>query len=180
MDLEALRAQARAVASRMEARLGAAVDGNREMTADEQTAHAADEAELAGLKTQIATAEAASADDPDKPADPHAAAVAAERERIMGLADLCPSSVLATPLRTAISGGITPGAFAIDLAKASKARGASVEDLKAGAVKPDQLPHSKKDDGKGPKAGTRERGQSIVARAAAMGHSAVAHLANKG
>lgn len=180
MDLEALRAQARAVASRMESRLTAALGANRELTAEEQTANAADEAELAELKGKITAAEAAATPPaPDAAPAPHAAAVAAERARIMGLVDLCPSSIVSTPLRAAIDGGVEPGAFAIDLARASKARGASVDDLKAGAVQPDQLPQGRAPQGKAPKAGTRERGQSIVARAAALGHSAVAHLAPK-
>lgn len=183
MDLEALRAQARAVASRMETRLGVALGANRDLIADEQTANATDEGELADLKTKIAAAEAAATStgacaDQDAP---HAAAVAAERARIMGLVDLCPSSVMATPLRTAIEKGVEPGAFAIDLAKANKARGASVTDLKAGAVQPAQLPQTGNTGAEGGKAKTgAEQASGILALAASAGVRAAAHLAPKG
>ena len=181
MNLEELRAQARAVATRMEARIGTALGANREMTADEEAANTADEGELAGLKEQIATAEAAAS--PSPPADPTAAAVTsavtAERERISALVDLCPSSVVATPLKKAISEGQEPGVFAIGLAQSAKARGASVDDLRAGAVQPGQLPNARKPGDDKPKTGA-ERGAGIVARAAALGHSAVAHLAPRG
>ena len=173
MDLEALRAQARAVATRMETRINTALGGNRDLTAEEEAANTADEAELAELKGKIATAEkgGASADDST---DPVATAVTAERTRILALADLCPSSVLATPLRTAIEGGQDAGAFAIGIAKASKARGASLQDLRDGAVQAEQLPAGKTADGtKGkPKTGA-EQAVGILALAKAAGHRAL-------
>jgi len=79
MDLEALRAQARAVATRMETRINTALGENRDLTAEEEAAQTADEAELAGLKTKVAAAEAAAS--ADQPADPAAAATAAIRAR---------------------------------------------------------------------------------------------------
>lgn len=179
MNLEELRAQARAVASRMEARLSTALGASRGLGVDEEAANTADERELADLKTQITAAEAAAAAQADDPATPVKAATHAERARILALADLCPSSVFATPLRTAITDGVEAGAFAIVLATASKARGASMTQLRDGAVDPSQLPAGKGADAAKPKTGAA-RGQSIVARAAALGHSAVAHLAPKG
>lgn len=112
----------------------------------------------------------------DQPADDTAASN--EQARILALVDLCPSSSMSASLRTAIEGGTDAGAFAIDLAKSAKARGASVADLKAGAVQPGQLPvtGAKGAGVEAPKAGTAERGRSIVAKAAAMGHSALSHL----
>jgi hypothetical protein len=178
-ELEALRAQARAVASRMEARLGTALGANREMTAEEQTANAADEAELAELKGKITAAEAAAAGNGTGGVGVGvgvAAVLAAERTRVLALVDLCPSSVVGSSLRTAIEGGTDAGAFAIVLAKASKARGASVADLKDGAVQAGQLPNpaakTGADKGK-PKTGA-EQATGILALAASVGHRAVA------
>ena len=176
MNLEALRAQARAVASRMEARLNTALGENRELTAEEEAANTADEAELAGLKRQITTAEQAGGGGDDANADPHAAAVTAERTRILALVDLCPSSVMGSSLRAAIDQGTDAGAFAIGLATAAKARGASVADLQAGAVQPNQLPNAStkrgadKDKPKTP----AEQATGILALAASVGHRAVA------
>ena len=176
MNLEELRAQARAVATRMETRINAALGENRDLSADEEAAQTADEADLAGLKTQIATAEQAG--NADAPADATAAAVAAERARILALADLCPSSVVASSLRAAIDSGQDAGAFAIGIATASKARGASVADLRAGAVQADQLPEPGKGASKaGDKAKTgAEQATGILALAASVGHAAARHL----
>ena len=173
MDLEALRAQARAVATRMETRINSALGENRDLTADEEAAQTADEAELAALKLQIAAAETAGTT--DAPADATATAVAAERTRILALADLCPSSVVASPLRTAIESGQDAGAFAIGIATASKARGASMADLRAGAVQEDQLPEPGKSGAAAPgkvKTGA-EQATGILAFAASVGHRAV-------
>jgi hypothetical protein len=177
MDLEALRAQARAVATRMETRINAALGANRDLTADEESANTADEAELAGLKPQIAAAEAAENDD-DAGADAVAVAVSAERTRILALADLCPSSVLATPLRTAIEGGQDAGAFAIGIATASKLRGGSLADLKAGAVQEEQLPAPGKGASadKGKLKTAAEQASGILALAASAGVKAARHL----
>lgn len=177
MNLEALRAQARAVATRMEARINVALGANRAMTADEEAANTADETELSDLKVKIAAAEAAGTVE-DAPADPAAAAVTAERARILALADLCPSSILATPLRTAIESGQDAGAFAIGLATASKKRGASLEDLRAGAVPESQLPAPGKGAGEQPgkvKTGA-EQATGILALAASAGVAAARHL----
>lgn len=101
----------------------------------------------------------------------------AERDRITALVELCPESSLSASLTTAIGAGTQPGAFAIDLARSAKARGASLDDLKAGAVQPGQLPLAGKTatGDKQPLTG-EARGKSILDRAAALGHSAVAHL----
>lgn len=175
MDLEALRAQARAVATRMEARINTAITGNREMNADEEAANAADEKELAELKGKIATAEAAGPTD-DAETDPATVAVSAERARILALADLCPSSILATPLRTAIESGQDAGAFAIGLATASKKRGASIDDLRDGAVQKDQLPVAGTGAPKGKAKTGAEQASGILALAASVGISAARHL----
>lgn len=178
MDLEALRAQARAVATRMETRINTALGENRDLTADEEAANTADEAELAGLKTKIAEAEADEGEGEDA-ADAVGVAVAAERTRILALADLCPSSVLATPLRTAIESGQDAGAFAIGIATASKARGASMADLRRGAVQEDELPEPGKADaakGKGKAKTGAEQATGILALAAQAGVAAARHL----
>lgn len=178
MDLEALRAQARAVAARMETRISTALGANRDLTAEEEAAQISDEAELAGLKAQIATAEQAASGGDDSSTDATAAAVTAERTRILALADLCPSSILATPLRAAIEGGQDAGAFAIGLATAAKARGASLADLKDGAVQAGQLPSPGKAAGAEPgKAKTgAEQASGILALAASVGVAAAKHL----
>jgi hypothetical protein len=176
MNLEELRAQARAVATRMEARINTALGEKRDLTAEEEAADAADAAELAELKGKITAAEndGTGAD----AADPVVIAVAAERARIVALADLCPSSVVATPLRTAIEQGTTAGAFAIELATASKRRGATMGQLRDGAVQAGQVPDAPgagaKDKGK-PKTGA-EQATGILALAARAGVAAVAHL----
>lgn len=173
MNLEELRAKARAVATRMETRLNTVLAANREITADEEAAQTADEAELADLKTQIATAEGGSA--PDN-ADPVTVAVAAERGRILALADLCPSSVFATPLRTAIEGGQDAGTFAIALATAAKQRGATMADLRRGAVQQDQLPQGGSKPGQsGAKTGA-EQATGMLALAASAGLAAAKNL----
>jgi hypothetical protein len=177
MDLEALRAQARAVATRMETRLSTALTENRELTSEEETANQADEAELADLKSKIAAAEASSGTPADS-SDPVAAAVAAERTRILALADLCPSSVIATPLRTAIDSGQDAGAFAIGIATAAKQRGASMTDLRRGAVQADQLPQGGAPaDPKGKTDADKAKG--MLALAANAGVAAAAHLKPK-
>ena len=177
MDLEALRAQARAVATRMETRINGALGANRDLTAEEEAANTADEAELADLKTKIAAAEAAEGGADDVP-DPAAAAVAAERTRILALADLCPSSVLATAMRTAIEQGQDAGAFAIGIATAAKARGATMADLAAGAVQKDQLPKPGTDASadKGKVKTGAEQASGILALAAQAGVRAAKHL----
>jgi len=176
MDLEALRAQARAVATRMETRINTALGENRELTADEEAANTADETELAGLKGKITAAEQAGADNDDQ-TDAVGVAVATERTRILALADLCPSSVLATPLRTAIESGQDAGAFAIGIATASKKRGASMADLRAGAVQEDQLPEPGKGEAPKGKAKTgAEQASGILALAANAGVAAAKHL----
>lgn len=102
-----------------------------------------------------------------------------ERGRIMALVGLCPETTVSASLTTAIESGQAAGDFAIGLAQAAKGRGASMEQLRAGSVQPDQLPAGGKSDAKnGVKAPTGQaRGAAIVARAAALGHKAVAHLA---
>lgn len=105
----------------------------------------------------------------------------AERGRIVALAGLCPESTISASLSTAIDSGQSAGDFAIGLAQAARARGASVEQLRAGAVQPDQLPVGTAPGAKGglkPPTG-QARGAAIVARAAQLGHKAVAHLAPK-
>lgn len=175
MDLEALRAQARAVATRMETRIGTALGANRELSADEDSANTADETELADLKGKIATAEAEGTVEDDK-ADPVVAAVTAERGRILALADLCPSSILATPLRTAIESGQDAGTFAIGLATASKKRGASIDDLRDGAVQEEQLPAPGNAAPKGKKKTGAEQASGILALAASAGVAAARHF----
>lgn len=175
MDLEALRAQARAVASRMEARINTALGANRDLSAEEEAANTADEKELADLKDKITAAEAEGTVEDDK-ADPVAAAVTAERGRILALADLCPSSILATPLRNAIESGQDAGAFAIGLATASKKRGASIEDLRDGAVQEEQLPTAGKGAPKGKAKTGAEQAAGILGFAASVGVAAARHL----
>lgn len=106
----------------------------------------------------------------------------AERTRIMGLVDLCPETTISASLKTAIDGGQSAGDFAIGLAQSAKGRGATVDGLRAGAVQQDQLPTGTTSNAAtGVKAPTGQaRGAAIVAKAAAMGHRAVAHLAPKG
>ncbi len=106
----------------------------------------------------------------------------AERTRIMGLVDLCPETTISASLKTAIDGGQSAGDFAIGLAQSAKGRGATVDGLRAGAVQTDQLPTGTTSNAAtGVKAPTGQaRGAAIVAKAAAMGHRAVAHLAPKG
>lgn len=177
MDLEALRAQARAVATRMENRLSAALGANRDLTADEETAQSVDEAELTGLKAKIAAAEASAST--EQPADPAAAATAAERARILALADLCPSSVFASPLRKAIESGQEAGAFAIGLAKAAKTRGASMDDLRDSAVSAEQLPEQRASTATTDPSKVKtaaEQSKAILGLAAAANHPGLAHL----
>jgi signal peptide peptidase SppA len=106
----------------------------------------------------------------------------AERTRVLALVDLCPETSMSTSLRDAVETGTTAGDFAIGLAQAAKGRGASMEQLRTGAVGADQLPVGGRAGGQnGVKAPTGQaRGAAIVARAAAMGHKAVAHLVPKG
>ncbi|MDN4632308.1 phage major capsid protein [Sphingomonas sp. PsM26] len=61
MNLAVLKAEARAVAQRQQARLQTAIDENRDFTAEEETADADDKAQLARLTAQIQRAEAAMA-----------------------------------------------------------------------------------------------------------------------
>ena len=109
--------------------------------------------------------------------DPDNVMAEAERTRVLALANLCPDTSMSASLRTAIESGQDAGAFAIDLAASAKARGASVTDLKAGAVQPEQIPAPGKasaDQGK-TKTGA-EQATGILALAASAGHRAVAHL----
>ncbi|WP_221364322.1 S49 family peptidase [Sphingomonas jinjuensis] len=105
-------------------------------------------------------------------------ATTAERTRVLALTDLCPETIMSASLRAAIEGGQDAGAFAIGLATAAKTRGATMGDLRAGAVQPDQLPET----GKDAKAGTgktvtgAEQATGILALAASLGHRSVAHL----
>lgn len=105
-----------------------------------------------------------------------------ERGRIMALADLCPETTMSASLTSAIDSGQAAGDFAIGLAQAAKGRGATVDGLRAGAVQPDQVPTGTKTGAKGGgKAPTGQaRGAAIVAKAAGLGHSALAHLNSKG
>ncbi len=102
----------------------------------------------------------------------------AERGRILALVDLCPETTMSASLRTAIDGGQDAGAFAIGLATAAKSRGASMSDLKAGAVQDEQLPAP----GKGSTADTSkaktgaEQASGILALAASVGVKAAKHL----
>ena len=59
MNLAVLKAEARAVAQRQQTRLQAAIDENRELTAEEEAADTADKEQLARLTAQIQRAEAA-------------------------------------------------------------------------------------------------------------------------
>ncbi|WP_230769525.1 phage major capsid protein [Sphingomonas sp. Leaf4] len=61
MNLTVLKAEARATAQRQQLRLQKAIDENRELTAEEETADADDKAKLARLTAQIARAEEAMA-----------------------------------------------------------------------------------------------------------------------
>jgi HK97 family phage major capsid protein len=61
MNLAVLKAEARATAQRQQARLQTAIDENRDLTAEEETADADDKAKLARLTAQIQRAEAAMA-----------------------------------------------------------------------------------------------------------------------
>lgn len=101
----------------------------------------------------------------------------AERTRILALTDLCPETTMSASLRTAIEGNTSAGDFAIGLAQAAKSRGASVADLKAGAVQPDQVPataNPSASTGK-PKTGAQQA-TGILALAQRAGHAAVGHL----
>lgn len=104
------------------------------------------------------------------PLAPSGATADAERTRVLALVDLCAESTVSAPLRAAIEGGQDAGAFAIELQTAAKARGASVADLKAGAVQPDQLPAP----GKGTVAGSgADKPKSLLERVQALGHRAL-------
>jgi HK97 family phage major capsid protein len=61
MNLAVLKAEARAVAQRQQARLQTAIDENRDFTAEEETADADDKAKLARLTAQVQRAEEAMA-----------------------------------------------------------------------------------------------------------------------
>lgn len=105
------------------------------------------------------------------------AATAAERTRVTALASLCPETTMSAGLSAAIEGGTSAGDFAIGLAQAAKTRGASIEDLRAGSVDPSQLPLAAKTETPGGKPSTGQaRADGILAKAAAVGHRAVAHL----
>ncbi|WP_294354059.1 S49 family peptidase [uncultured Sphingomonas sp.] len=118
-------------------------------------------------------------------AAPEAAAntdAAAERTRVLALADLCPETTMSASLRTAIEDGSTAGDFAIGLATNARARGASMADLRAGAVSAEQLPEPGKgagatDHGKA-KTGA-EQASGILALAASAGVRAAKHLLPK-
>lgn len=112
----------------------------------------------------------------NEPAD---ASAADEQTRILALADLCPETTISASLKTAIEANTSAGDFAIALTKEAKARGASMTDLRGGAVQPTELPAPKaQQPGEKPKG--QARGAAIVARAASLGHSAAKHLAPKG
>lgn len=114
----------------------------------------------------------------DAPAANADADTAAERTRVLALVDLCPETTMCASLRTAIEQGQDAGAFAIGLATAAKTRGASMADLRAGAVQPGQLPAPGKgaaaDPGKA-KTGA-EQASGILALAAQAGVRAAKHL----
>ncbi|WP_267396565.1 MULTISPECIES: S49 family peptidase [unclassified Sphingomonas] len=102
---------------------------------------------------------------------------AAERTRVLALAELCPETTMSASLRTAIESGQDTGAFAIGLATNAKARGASMADLRAGTVAADQLPEPGKDKAPGGKAKTgAEQATGILALAASLGIGAAKHL----
>lgn len=140
------------------------VVGSAALAASLQTALAADGHEI----VVSAVAEAPAGD----------ASAEGERGRILALVDLCPETTMSASLRTAIDGGQDAGAFAIGLATAAKSRGASMSDLKAGAVQTDQLPAPGKgstaDAGKA-KTGA-EQASGILALAASVGVKAAKHL----
>lgn len=102
------------------------------------------------------------------------AAAAGERARVLALIDLCPESTISASLQTAIQGGIDAGAYAIELTQAAKARGASVTDLKAGAVQEEQLPVGTNKAAISGSAADKKPG--LLQRVAAMGHRGLAHL----
>lgn len=115
-------------------------------------------------------------DAPDAAASDTAAA--AERSRILSLADLCPETSMSSSLRTAIESDASAGDFAIGLAQSAKERGASVDQLRAGAVQTDQLPSTSArsvGDPSKPKTGS-EQAAGILAFAKNAGHQALTHL----
>lgn len=101
-----------------------------------------------------------------------------ERGRVLALADLCPETTMSASLKTAIESGTEPGAFAIDLARNAKARGASVDQLRSGSVQPDQLPNASAKSGniEGKATTGTEQATGILALATQAGHRALAHL----
>lgn len=116
----------------------------------------------------------------DEPAAGGASA-ADERTRILALTDLCPETTMSASLRTGIEKGTTAGDFAIGLAQAARTRGASVDQLRAGAVQPEELPAGKVTGtapGK-PKTGA-EKATGILALAKSAGHRALSHLPKAG
>jgi hypothetical protein len=179
MTLAELKNKARSAAKRVEDRLTAAIGEGRELTSAEESANTADEAELATLNAQIATAEGGSSESSNAVqlqldgAAIAATAAANERTRILALVDLCPSSSVSDPLRAAIDDGQEAGAFAIGLAQAAKTRGASMEDLRDGTVQDDQLPANGKQGVKG-SGGQKKPG--LADRLATLGHRGMAHL----
>ena len=109
------------------------------------------------------------------------AAATAERTRIVALASLCPDTTISAGVTAAITDGTDAGTFAIGLAQAAKSRGASLDDLKAGAVQPDQVPVA----GAGAVATDKvktgaEQATGILAFAAKAGVRAASHLLPKG
>lgn len=104
-------------------------------------------------------------------------AAADERTRILALVDLCPETTMSASVSGAIEAGTDAGAYAIALAQAAKGRGASLDQLRAGAVQSDQVPAPSKaaaDTGK-PLTGAA-RAAAIVAKAVGLGNASLAHL----
>lgn len=111
-------------------------------------------------------------------ADADAKAAEGERGRILALADLCSETTMSASLRAAIEGGQSAGDFAIGMAKAARERGASVDQLRAGAVQPGELPQTGTTataDPSKPKTGA-DKAAGILAFAKTAGHAALAHL----
>lgn len=104
-----------------------------------------------------------------------------ERVRILALTDLCPETTMSASLRTGIEQGTTAGDFAIGLAQAARTRGASVDQLRAGAVQPGELPAGKATTSTPGKAKTgAEKATGILALAKSAGHRALGHLPKAG
>lgn len=113
-----------------------------------------------------------------EPTETTAQAADGERGRILALAELCPETSMSASLRAAIDTGQSAGDFAIGLAKASRDRGATVDQLRAGSVQPGELPvtgASATADPSKPKTGA-DKAAGILAFARTAGHAALSHL----